>query len=159
MKKLLGLLSLCLTISTSYGQYVEIEGSFSKTYERLRGWKSVDGDWIYDNGSTREWKFIFNVDFYSSEGGDDMFGTVMVNDIGEARYFCNYIGKMREGEDDLGTYNEFDVDILSFDDEDQKWRFWESGILRHYGQWTYMYLGYPPHKYYFSYFGAKDVEN
>ena len=55
---------------------------FSKTYERLRGWKSVDGDWIYDNGSTREWKFIFNVDFYSSEEGDDMFGTVMVNDIG-----------------------------------------------------------------------------
>jgi len=159
MKKYLILFGLIFTILTSFGQYVETDGSFSKTYERLRGWKSVDGEWVYDNGSSNEWTFVFNVEFYSSPNGNDMFGTVMKNSNGESQYFCNYIGQITEDKDEYGEYGEYEVDILSKDDETDKWEFWDTGKLRYYGNWTYMYMGYEPHDYYFSYFGLKQNEN
>jgi len=44
------------------------------------------------------------------------------------------------------------VDILNKDDETGTWKYWDSGELRYYGPWTYLFTG---DKTYFSYFNQK----
>jgi len=155
MKKLLFIL-LTLVSFESFGQYIESDGSFSKTYTRVRGWKNVEGDWIYDDGNEVVWQIILNVDFFSSPDGVEMFGTILLDGSGEPQYFCNYVGQLKEGEDEFGEYGEYAVDVLSKNDKTGKWDFWDAGALRYYGPWTSLYLGYPPYTYQFSYFGLKE---
>lgn len=156
MKNLFFTLMMAVASIPSFSQYIETEGSFAKTYERIRGWKAVDGDWIYDDGNAVTWTIVYNVQFFSSPSGREMYGAVVLNSNGAPEYFYNYISNVVEGEDDYGEYGQQNVDILSKDNETGKWEFWQPGMLRFYGYTTSLYLGSDPYTYYFSYFGLKE---
>ena len=55
--------------STIFGQYIENDGSFTREYTSIRGYKNVDGELIYDEGSAVQWTFVFNVNT-SADGGN-----------------------------------------------------------------------------------------
>jgi len=138
----------------SYGQYIPTEGTFSKTYTQIRTWERPDSTWVYADGTLKEWTFHYNVDFIGNLNGKDLFGTVMENEQGQPRFFYNYLGDLYEGEDEYGEYGSYQVDILSVNDDTGAWEYWNSGELRFYGPWTYLYLGNPAWLY-FSYFNEK----
>lgn len=142
MRKFLGIL-LLLIATPIFGQYIETESSFSKRYTSIRGYKNVEGQWIYDEGNTIDWTIRFNVNFFTSPDGRQMLGAVMENGEGQPRYFYNYIGDIHESRDEDGEFGEFRVDILHYDDESASWQFWEAGTLRYYGTHTSLYLGRP----------------
>jgi hypothetical protein len=151
MKKFI--LTLLTAISvTAFGQYTPQEETFSKTYTQLRIWEKPDSTWVYSDGTFVDWTFIFNVEFFAFPGGSDMFGTIMENSEGEPKFFCNYLGDLYESEDEYGEYGSYKVDILNKDDETGTWKYWNSGELRYYGPWTYLFTG---DKTYFSYFNQK----
>lgn len=151
MKKLI-LMFLTSFSLMAYGQYNTTDNSFSKTYTQLRVWEKPDSTWVYSDGTFTDWTFIFNVEFFSFAGGAEMFGTVMENSKGEPKFFCNYLGDLYESEDEYGEYGSYKVDILSKDDDTGTWEYWNSGELRYYGPWTYLFTG---DKMYFSYFNQK----
>lgn len=151
MKKLI-LMFLTSFSLMAYGQYNTTDNSFSKTYTQLRVWEKPDSTWVYSDGTFTDWTFIFNVEFFSFPGGAEMFGTVMENSKGEPKFFCNYLGDLYESEDEYGEYGSYKVDILSKDDDTGTWEYWNSGELRYYGPWTYLFTG---DKMYFSYFNQK----
>ena len=155
MKKLLFTL-LTLVSFTTFGQYMEGENSFSKTYQTVRGWKAVEGEWMYDDRALKDWQFIFNVDFFASPSGREMYGAVMIDDQGAPQYFFNYLGDIHESEDEYGEYGAYRVDVLAKDDETGKWDLWTQGNLKYYGYSTMFYMGSPPYNYYFSYFEPKE---
>jgi hypothetical protein len=151
MKKFI--LTLLTAISvTAFGQYTPQEETFSKTYTQLRIWEKPDSTWVYSDGTFVDWTFVFNVEFFAFPGGSDMFGTIMENSEGEPKFFCNYLGDLYESEDEYGEYGSYKVDILNKDDETGTWKYWNSGELRYYGPWTYLFTG---DKTYFSYFNQK----
>ena len=151
MKKFI--LTLLTAISlNAFGQYTPQEETFSKTYTQLRIWERPDSTWVYSDGTFVDWTFIFNVEFFAFPGGSDMFGTIMENSEGEPKFFCNYLGDLYESEDEYGEYGSYKVDILNKDDETGTWKYWNSGELRYYGPWTYLFTG---DKTYFSYFNQK----
>ena len=151
MKKFI--LTLLTAISlNAFGQYTPQEGTFSKTYTQLRIWEKPDSTWVYSDGTFVDWTFIFNVEFFAFPGGSDMFGTIMENSEGEPKFFCNYLDDLYESEDEYGEYGSYKVDILNKDDETGVWGYWNSGELRYYGPWTYLFTG---DKTYFSYFNQK----
>jgi hypothetical protein len=129
--------------STIFGQYIENDGSFTREYTSIRGYKNVDGELIYDEGSAVQWTFVFNVNFFTSADGREMLGAVMNNAEGQPRYFYNYIGDIYESEDEDGHFGEFRVDILHYNDDNARWEFWEQGTLRYYGTHTSLFLGRP----------------
>jgi hypothetical protein len=151
MKKLILMLLTSFSLM-AYGQYNTTEETFSKTYTQLRIWEKPDSTWVYSDGTFTDWTFIFNVEFFSLPGGSNMFGTVMENSKGEPKFFCNYLGDLYESEDEYGEYGSYKVDILSKDDDTGTWEYWNSGELRYYGPWTYLFNG---DKMYFSYFNQK----
>jgi len=151
MKKFI--LTLLTAISlNAFGQYTPQEETFSKTYTQLRIWERPDSTWVYSDGTFVDWTFVFNVEFFAFPGGSDMFGTIMENSEGEPKFFCNYLGDLYESEDEYGEYGSYKVDILNKDDETGTWKYWNSGELRYYGPWTYLFTG---DKTYFSYFNQK----
>lgn len=151
MKKFI--LTLLTVISlNAFGQYTPQEETFSKTYTQLRIWERPDSTWVYSDGTFVDWTFIFNVEFFAFPGGSSMFGTIMENSEGEPKFFCNYLGDLYESEDEYGEYGSYKVDILNKDDETGTWKYWDSGELRYYGPWTYLFTG---DKTYFSYFNQK----
>jgi|SRR6056300_332563 hypothetical protein len=151
MKKFI--LTLLTAISlNAFGQYTPQEETFSKTYTQLRIWERPDSTWVYSDGTFVDWTFIFNVEFFAFPGGSSMFGTIMENSEGEPKFFCNYLGDLYESEDEYGEYGSYKVDILNKDDETGTWKYWDSGELRYYGPWTYLFTG---DKTYFSYFNQK----
>jgi len=154
-KKILFISSWFLSLVAS-SQYIATEGSFEKTYTRIRGWEKQDSDWVYSDGSMVEWNVIFNVDFLATPDGKEMFGVVLEDAQGQPQYFCNYIGDLIEGEEDGLSFHEYHVDILSKDDDTGKWEFWDSGALRYYGSWMKLYLGIEPYHFHFVYFGVKE---
>ena len=151
MKKLILMLLTSFSLM-AYGQYNTTDNSFSKTYTQLRVWEKPDSTWVYSDGTFTDWTFIFNVEFFSFPGGAEMFGTVMENSKGEPKFFCNYLGDLYESEDEYGEYGSYKVDILNKDDDTGTWEYWNSGELRYYGPWTYLFTG---DKMYFSYFNQK----
>jgi hypothetical protein len=151
MKKLILMLLTSFSLM-AYGQYNTTEETFSKTYTQLRIWEKPDSTWVYSDGTFTDWTFIFNVEFFSFPGGSNMFGTVMENSKGEPKFFCNYLGDLYESEDEYGEYGSYKVDILSKNDDTGTWGYWNSGELRYYGPWTYLFTG---DKMYFSYFNQK----
>lgn len=151
MKKLILILLTSFSLM-AYGQYNTTEETFSKTYTQLRIWEKPDSTWVYSDGTFTDWTFIFNVEFFSFPGGSNMFGTVMENSKGEPKFFCNYLGDLYESEDEYGEYGSYKVDILSKNDDTGAWGYWDSGELRYYGPWTYLFTG---DKMYFSYFNQK----
>ena len=151
MKKFI--LTLLTAISlNAFGQYTPQEETFSKTYTQLRIWERPDSTWVYSDGTFVDWTFIFNVEFFAFPGGSSMFGTIMENSEGEPKFFCNYLDDLYESEDEYGEYGSYKVDILNKDDETGTWKYWDSGELRYYGPWTYLFTG---DKTYFSYFNQK----
>lgn len=154
MKKFIGLFLTMIGL-TSFAQYELTESSFSKTYSQLRTWEKPESTWVYSNGSTTQWTFHFNVDFFPFEKSSGMFGAVLVNEEGNPEFFCNYLGELKKGEDEYGIYGSNQVDILYNDPETGRWEYWNTGELRHYGPWTYLFLG-DPSKLYFSYFKEKE---
>ena len=151
MKKFILILLTAISV-TAFGQYTPQEETFSKTYTQLRIWERPDSTWVYSDGTFVDWTFIFNVEFFAFPGGSDMFGTIMENSEGEPKFFCNYLGDLYESEDEYGEYGSYKVDILNKDDETGTWKYWNSGELRYYGPWTYLFTG---DKTYFSYFNEK----
>lgn len=151
MKKFILILLTAISV-TAFGQYTPQEETFSKTYTQLRIWERPDSTWVYSDGTFVDWTFIFNVEFFAFPGGSDMFGTIMENSEGEPKFFCNYLGDLYESEDEYGEYGSYKVDILNKDDETGTWKYWDSGELRYYGPWTYLFTG---DKTYFSYFNQK----
>jgi hypothetical protein len=151
MKKFILILLTAISV-TAFGQYTPQEETFSKTYTQLRIWERPDSTWVYSDGTFVDWTFIFNVEFFAFPGGSDMFGTIMENSEGEPKFFCNYLGDLYESEDEYGEYGSYKVDILNKDDETGTWKYWNSGELRYYGPWTYLFTG---DKTYFSYFNQK----
>jgi hypothetical protein len=143
------------------GQYTYKEGSFSKTFTQVRNYQMISSDlaenaeWTYTGGNVLEWTFHFNVDFFPCPSCPEMRGTVMENNRGEPRFFMNYLGNIIESSDDYGEYGAFKVDILSKDDETGKWKWWESGECRYYGNWVMLYLRNPPDLR-FDYFMVKE---
>jgi len=151
MKKFILILLTAISLN-AFGQYTPQEETFSKTYTQLRIWERPDSTWVYSDGTFVDWTFIFNVEFFAFPGGADMFGTIMENSEGEPRFFCNYLGDLYESEDEYGEYGSYRVDILNKNDETGVWGYWNSGELRYYGPWTYLFVG---DKMYFSYFNEK----
>jgi len=151
MKNLIFLFGLMLTTITSFGQFIETDGSFSMKYERIRGFMYEDTNWVYDRGNMVTWEFIFNVDFFMTPDSDELFGTIALDENGESQWFYNFIGDVNESSDEYGDYSGYRVDILSKDDETGLWEFWQPGELRHYGSYTILNVGSPAF-YKFQYF-------
>ena len=84
-----------------------------------------------------------------------MRGTVMENINGEPRFFMNYLGNIIETSDEFGEYGSFKVDILSKNDENGKWEWWEAGECRYYGNYVMLYLKNPA-TLRFDYFNVKE---
>jgi len=138
-----------------FGQFNLTENSFSKTYTQLRTWEKPDSVWVYSNGSNTQWTFHFNVDFFPFSKNSGMFGAVLENEEGNPEFFCNFLDEVQKGEDEFGIYNSNKVDILHYDEESGVWEYWNTGELRLYGPWTYLYVGEPSYLY-FSYFKQKE---
>ena len=141
--------ALIATITT-FGQWSETEGTFTKEYQRIRGFEFQDSLWVYDRGNMVNWDIYFNVDFFTSPGTSELFGVVLLDYEGVPQWFYNYIGDLEEGEDEYGEYGGYKVDILSKED-DGSWSFWQSGEFRHYGNYSILYVGNPAF-YKFQYF-------
>jgi len=150
MKKLF-LILLTIVSFTSFGQYTPTEDTFSKTYTQIRMWEKSDSIWVYSDGSFIEWTFHFNVNF-SSSPGYNMFGVIMEDEEGIPNFFFNYLGNIHEDEDEYGEYGSYQVDILTNNQETKTWEYWNSGELRYYGPWTYLFIR---ENVYFSYFREK----
>lgn len=149
MKKLILMLLTSFSLM-AYGQYNTTDGSFTKTYTQLRSFNKVDSTWVYTGGDFKEWKFIFNVDFFTYPNGPEMWGLVMEDGDGKPQFMMNYLGDLVESEDEYGEYGSYKVDIVSKED-DGTWKWWDAGELRYYGPWAMLYLD----DMYFSYFNEK----
>lgn len=142
MKKLLLSFSLLAASLVSFGQFIEGETSFSKEYSQIRGftYSEIDSAWVYDRGGDPIWTIVFNVDIFTTADGAKNRGAIMLNDVGAARYAYIYIGNVRNGKDENIEYSEFTVDIINWDEDESRWVFWDEGVLRHYGEFTKLYV-------------------
>lgn len=153
MRKLFLTLMTIISLDT-LGQVSRNEDTFDKTYTQFRIWRKVDTTWVYTNGSNTEWTIQFNVDFKSHPESSSMYGAFLVDSKSEPFLFCNYLGNQIKGQDEFGEYYSQEVDILMINEENKVWEFSNVGELRHYANWTYLYIGNPS-ELYFSYFKPK----
>ena len=156
MKNLMVMLLTAISF-TAFGQYTHNDDSFQKTYTQIRTYEIPEGEteWFYANGDFVEWTFHFNIDFFACPGCSTQRGVVMEDASGEPQFFMNYLGDLREGEDEYGEYGAYKVDVLSKDDETGRWKWWDAGECRYYGNWTMLYLKNPS-TLRFDYFNVKN---
>lgn len=138
----------------TFGQVSRTEDTFDKTYTQFRIWQKVDTTWVYSDGSNTEWTFQFNVDFKPHPKSSGMYGTILLDKQADPFLFCNYLGDINKTQDEFGEYYSQEVDILMINEDTGVWEYSNIGELRHYANWTYLYIGNPS-ELYFSYFKPK----